>query len=115
MCQLMDGDACQTFRGVLCDRAQHGDRSRRACQRHGDDFGRDTRPCQCDQIACAKIAPDQRRRRADVKDGARFFARGFCAAGEDRQHVDHFLDGLVRECAGDDRLLGIQQDEIQAI
>ena len=114
-CKLVDGDACQTFRRMLCDRAQHGNRCCRACQRHGYDLGRDACPGQGDQIAAAKIAPDERRRRTHVKDGTRFFTCSFCTAGERRQHVDHFLDGLVCERAGDNRLFGIQQGQIQAV
>ncbi len=113
--KLVDGDACQTFRGVLCDRAQHGDRGCRTRQRNGHDLGGNACTGQCDQIAGAEITPDQRRRGTHVKDGARLFASCIRAAGEERQHVDHFLHGLVRERAGDDWLFGIQQCEIQAV
>ena len=101
----MNRDARETFRGVLRDRAKQSDGRRRACKRDRNDFSRDARARQRDEIARREVAPNERRGGADVEDGARFFACGVMSACEDGKHVNHLGDGFVCERARDDGFL----------
>ncbi len=112
---LVQGDARQTFGGMLHHAAQQSDRAGAARQGHGNDLSGHARPRQINQALGSKGAVNQRRGGAHVKDGHRPLAQGLGPAAHARQKAQHALAALGGEGSRDHRLGGVQQHQVQAV
>jgi hypothetical protein len=113
--ELMNRYAADAFGGVLHHGSRESDGGRRACQGHAHNFGGNSGARQVHQILRGELRPVQRRRRADIENGARIFAQGVAASAIDGQQIDQGVQACRGEGSGNDGLFRIPQHKQKAV
>ena len=113
--QLVDDDAAQVLRALLDDRLAEGDRRGRAGQRHGDQLGGDPGAGAVDEGLAGQVAPLQRGARAAVEDREGTAPQLRVAPAHGDEHLAHGGEAVLPERAGDDRLRGAPEDQVEPV
>ncbi len=113
--QLMQNDAAEGLGRVLHHGAQQRHRRSDAGQGHRYHLRWHAGAGQIDQILGGETTPDQRRRRTDIEHRQRLAHQPFSPLAEDGQHVQHRRQRCRAESAGDNRLVGVEQHQVQAV
>ncbi|TXT53532.1 MAG: hypothetical protein BAJATHORv1_170001, partial [Candidatus Thorarchaeota archaeon] len=113
--QLADGHPAHALGGVLHHSAGDGDRGRGTGQGHGDQLRGDPVTGAVDHVLAGQIAPQERRRGADVEDGDRLLSQRLFPTGHRGQHVLHRPPGVLAEGTGDDRLPHVVEGDVEPV
>ena len=112
---MVNGDTAQVLGSVLDNRAQEGRRPGGSCQWHAHQFRRHPVLRAVHHVLASDLRPQQRRRWTDVENGDRSLCQCLLTAGHRHQQVLHCAPGLDGERASDDRLAGVEEDQVEPV